>query len=246
MKNVVAIIQARVGSTRLPNKIFLDLKGQPVLIRVISRLQRSKHINKIVVASPDTPQNDIIEKFIKENFSDVGIYRGSENDVLDRYFKAAKEFSADIIVRITSDCPLIMSDIVDGVIDKLVKGKVDYAANVLGQRTYPRGLDVEVFTFAALEKIWQEAQDQADREHVTLYLRRHPEIFSTANLENKQNWSVYRLTLDEAEDYEVIKNIYNSLNNAELADLNKIIDFLKEHPEVVKINQTIEQKNAKY
>ena len=143
MKNIAAIIQARVGSTRLPNKIFLDLKGRPVLARVILRLQQSKYINKIIIASPDTPQNDIIHKFVKENFPAVGVCRGSENDVLDRYFKAAQESSADIIVRITSDCPLIMPSVVDGVVGELIMRKVDYAANVLGRRTFPRGLDVE-------------------------------------------------------------------------------------------------------
>ena len=118
--NIVCIIQARVGSSRLPNKIFLDLEGKPVLARVIERLQNSKFINKIVVASPDKEGDDKIEDFIHDNYKDVGVYRGSENDVLDRYYRAARIYKADVVMRITSDCPLIDPKVADKVIENFL------------------------------------------------------------------------------------------------------------------------------
>lgn len=246
-KNIVCIIQARTGSTRLPNKIFLDLEGRPVLARDIGRVKNSKLINKIVIASPDSAENDVIENFVKKNFPEVGIYRGSENDVLDRYYRAAKQYNADVIIRITSDCPLMDAEVVDKVIQAFLEKNVDYASNVLGERTYPRGLDVEVFSMAALERIWQEAKDKDDREHVTLYLRKHPEIFTACNVINNQNYSNYRLTLDEDADYKLIKLIYQKLmpENKNFG-LNEIIGLLEQEPNLAKINQHVEQKHAKY
>lgn len=245
--NIVCIIQARVGSSRLPNKIFLDLEGKPVLGRVIERLSNSELINKIVIASPDNKADDIIENFINDNYQDVGVYRGSENDVLDRYYQAAKKFKADVVIRITSDCPLIDPEVVDKVIKDYLDKKVEYASNVLGERTYPRGLDTEVFPFTALERIWQEAKDTDDREHVTLYIRKHPEFFRVANVKNDIDYSRFRLTLDEEKDYELIKIIYRKLFSAnENFGLQEIMELFKKEPDLARINLEIEQKNAKY
>jgi len=245
--NIACIIQARVGSSRLPNKIFLDLEGKPVLARVIERLRNSKLINKIVIASPDKEVDDIIEDFIRDNYEDVGIYRGSENDVLDRYYKAAKKFKADVITRITSDCPLIDSGVVDKIIKEFLEKRIDYVSNVLGERTYPRGFDIEVFSFTVLERIWQKAKDADDREHVTLYIRKHPELFRTANVKNDIDYSRFRLTLDETKDYELIKLIYKKFfhknNNF---GLREIMELFEKEPDLPKINLEIEQKNAKY
>ena len=245
--NMVCIIQARVGSNRLPNKIFLDLEGKPVLARVIERLQRSKFINKIVIASPDKKDDDKIEGFINNNYKDVGVYRGSENDVLDRYYQAAKIYKADVVVRITSDCPLIDPEVADKVIKDFLEKKVDYVSNVLGERTYPRGLDVEVFSFKALKKIWQEAKEPGDREHVTLYLRKHPEFFSASDVRSKENYSRFRLTLDEEKDYKLIKLVYKKLfpKNKNFG-LWEVVELFKKEPNLAKINSEIEQKNAKY
>jgi spore coat polysaccharide biosynthesis protein SpsF len=246
-KNIVCIIQARTGSTRLPNKIFLDLEGKSVLARVIERVKNSKLINKVVVASPDSSENDAIEEFIKKDFPEVGVYRGSENDVLDRYYQAAKRFNANIIIRITSDCPLIDARVLDKVIQAFIDKKVDYTANVLGKRTYPRGLDIEVFSFDALEKMWKEAKESDDREHVTLYLRKHPEIFSTYNIINDQDYSQYRLTLDEEDDYKLIKLIYKKLlPKNENFGLGEIVKLLEKEPDLAEINKEVEQKHAKY
>lgn len=247
MKNIVCIIQARTGSTRLPNKIFLDLAGKPVLARVLERLQKSNLISKIIVAIPVNLTDDVIEDYIQKNFPEVGVFRGSEDDVLDRYYQAAKAHKADIIVRITSDCPLIDSETVDKVIQTLIDKKVDYAANVLDARTYPRGLDTEVFSFEALEKIHQEAKEKDEREHVTLYIRKYPEFFSTCNVFNEQDYSSYRLTIDEEKDYSLIKIIYERLlpQNKNF-DLKEIVGLLKQNPELTKINQAVKQKNSKY
>lgn len=244
-KNIVCIIQARTTSTRLPNKIFLDLEGEAVLARVIQRLRKSKLINKIVIASPDSASNDAIEEFVVKNFSDVGSCRGSEDDVLDRYYTAAKKFNADIVIRITSDCPLIDAQVIDKVIEKFLDDKVDYAANVLGERTYPRGMDTEVFSFATLEKMWKQAEDKSEREHVTLYLHRHKEEFSTANVKNEEDFSGYRLTLDEEDDYKLIKEVYQELfpTNHDFG-LKDIINLLKRRPELAAINEHVEQKKC--
>lgn len=245
--NIVCIIQARVGSSRLPNKIFLDLEGKPVLARVIERLQRSQFINKIVIASPDKKDDDKVENFIYDNYRDVGIYRGSENDVLDRYYKAAEKFKADIIVRITSDCPLIDPEVVDKIIKNFLDKKIEYVSNVLGERTYPRGLDTEVFTFEVLKRIWREAREAGDREHVTLYLRKHPEFFRASSFRSKEDYSRFRLTLDEENDYELIKLVYkNIFQKNENFGLREIMELFKKEPSLAKINLAIEQKNAKY
>jgi len=246
-KNIVCIIQARVGSTRLPNKIFLEIEGKAVLGWDIERIEQSNLINKIVVASPDSPENDIIKNYVEKNYPQVGIYRGSENDVLDRYHAAAKKYKADVVIRITSDCPLIDAGVVDKVIQVFFDSNVDYASNVLGERNFPRGFDTEVFSFANLEKIWKEAKEKEDREHVTLYLRKHPELFTTSGVSNDKDYSFYRLTLDEQDDYELIKIIYQKLlpqNN--FFSLKEIIKLLEDNPELKKINEHVEQKYAKY
>ncbi len=245
-KNIVCIIQARVGSTRLPNKIFFDLRGKPVLGRVIERLQKSKLIDKIVITSPDSPANDVIEKYIKDNFSGVGVSRAPEKDVLNQYYQAAKKFGADVIVRITSDCPLIIPEVVDKVIQSFLDRNNDYVSNVLGKRTYPRGLDTEVFSFKALERIWNEGKEKDDREHVTIYLRKNPEKFSASNVEGEKDYSGYRLTLDEQKDYELIKTIYEKLDENKVMELELIIKFLEENPDLAKINQDVEQKYGRF
>jgi spore coat polysaccharide biosynthesis protein SpsF (cytidylyltransferase family) len=245
-KNVVCIVQARVGSTRLPGKIFLELKGKSVLGQDIERLKQAKLINKIVIACPDSKENDVIEKYVKENYPDIGIWRGSENDVLDRYYGAAKKYKADVAIRITSDCPLIVPEVVDRVIQAFLDRNDDYVSNVLGRRTYPRGLDTEVFSFAALERMWREGKEPDDREHVTIYLRKNPAKFSASNVEGDKDYSQYRLTLDVQKDYDLINAIYEALDEKEVLKLESIIKFLEKNPELAKINQEVEQKHGKF
>jgi len=155
--NIVVITQARVGSTRFPGKIMKEILGKKVLIHDLDRIKEMKTINKIVVATTDLEKDDSIINTVKKYNKDIGIYRGSEDDVLDRYYKAAKEFNANVIVRITSDCPLIDPNISDLVVETFLENKCDYCCNNM-PRTYPHGLDTEVFSFEALERAWREAR----------------------------------------------------------------------------------------
>ncbi|MBU0660588.1 glycosyltransferase family protein [Patescibacteria group bacterium] len=244
-KKIICIVQARTGSTRLPNKIFLDLQGKTVLGQVIDRLNYSKLITQIVIAAPNKKEDDVIEEFVKKNYEDVGIYRGSEDDVLDRYYQAAKKYNADVIIRITSDCPLIDSVEVDKVIQAYLDNGVDYCANILGKRTYPRGLDTEVFSWDVLSSIWHKALEKEDREHVTLYIRKHPKLYSTYNVEYIKDYSQYRITLDTPEDYALIQLLYKQLFPDKL-DIEYVVDMLESNQELIDINKHIKQKYGQY
>ncbi len=247
-KKIVCIIQARTGSTRLPSKVLLDLEGKPVLLRVIDRILQSKIIDQIVIATTKKIGDRRIVDLVGNYHPRVDIFLGSEDNVLDRYYQAAKKFKAKIIVRITSDCPLIDPEVVDKVISAFLREKeTDYAANVLGQRTYPRGLDVEVFSLAALKKMWQNAKNKDDREHVTLYLRKRPQLFKCKNVANDIDYSYHRWTLDEKADCKLIRIIYQKLYlknpNFRMKD---IIKLFEKNPKLIKINQYVEQKLSKF
>ncbi len=235
-----AIIQARIGSTRLPKKIFLPLSGKPILWHVYQRVKRSKMINDVIIATTDLPEDDLVENFCIEN--KINFFRGSSDNVLSRYYFAAKQFQSEIIVRITSDCPMIDSNIIDEIIKLFLVENADYASNVL-ERTFPRGYDTEVFSFNALEKTFFEAKQNFEREHVTPFIYNHPEIFKLVSYKTDKHYSSLRLTIDTQEDYNLIKIIFDSLfgvNN--FFGLNDVINFLKTKPELLKINQHIEQK----
>ncbi|MBI1866257.1 MAG: glycosyltransferase family protein [Candidatus Staskawiczbacteria bacterium] len=243
---IIAIIQARTSSTRLPGKVLLDLLGQPVLIRVVERVLKSKIINEIIVATTNKREDDVIAKLIQDyNNQKVTVFRGSEQNVLDRYFKAANYFNANIIVRITSDCPLIDPKVIDKVIDSFLTSDSDYVSNILDERTYPRGLDVEVFSFDTLKKVFELAKNQDDKEHVTLYIRKNSPLFKTKNIKNNKDYSFYRWTLDEKEDYELLKILYNNVypKNPNFT-MKDVILFFEKNPEIIKVNENIKQKNT--
>jgi spore coat polysaccharide biosynthesis protein SpsF (cytidylyltransferase family) len=162
----VAIIQARMGSTRLPGKVLMDLAGEPMLVRVVNRVRRAERLDEVVVATTASPSDDPIFEGCRQR--GWAVERGSEKDVLDRYYRAARAHHADVVVRITADCPFVDAGLIDQVVGAFLGGGYDYVSNVLEPRTYPRGLDVEVFRFSALEKAWQEDRDPSWREHVTL------------------------------------------------------------------------------
>jgi len=242
---VVCVIQARTTSTRLPNKIFKDLAGKPVLARVIDRVQAAQRIDQVVIAAPDNESNDSIETFVKETYPGVGLYRGSEDDVLDRYYQAASTFKADVVVRATSDCPLLDPGVIGKVVTEFLSAGVDYGANVLGERTYPRGLDIEVFTFDILKRMWDHATEPDDREHVTLHLRKAPEGFSTINVIGNRDLSKYRLTVDTQNDYDLIQWIFESLPEGK-RDFESVIALLEANPDKAMSNQHIKQKYGQY
>lgn len=241
--NVIAIIQARIGSTRLPKKVLLDLEGKTALEHVARRAQASKYVDGVVIATTVNIQDlAIVLLSAKLNIS---VYCGSENDVLDRYYQSARLFKADHIVRITSDCPVIDPKIVDEVIKLHLKRKADLTANVL-KETFPDGQDVEVFTFKALQKAWKNAKLVSQREHVTPYIKNNRKIFKLENLECKQNLYHKRWTLDNREDYLFLKQVYKNLyNKNSLFGMNEILKFLKDHPEIERINSHI-QRNEGY
>jgi len=244
-QKIVAIVQARVTSTRLPGKVFMDIKGKPMIWHVINRLKYSKKLDEIILTIPDTRENDELEKFAKKN--NIKYFRGSEKDVLSRYYEAARKFKADIIVRITSDCPLIDPRIVDVVVENHLNAKANYTSNTL-KRTFPRGLDVEVVSFEALEKTHKEATEDYQREHVTSYIYEHPEIFKLESVEaqGKLNRPELRITVDTEEDFQLIKEIYKHLYKPrKIFYAQDIIDLLETHPRLIKINIKVKQKNLR-
>jgi len=201
--NIVAIIQARMGSTRLPGKVMKTILDKHVILWDIDRVSLSKLIDEIVVAIPFGKQDDVIADTIEEYNNKILISRGSEDDVLDRYYNAAVQTNADVVVRITSDCPLIDPVVVDHVIEQFLNNDCDYCSNSL-QRTYPRGLDTEVFSFDALSKAWNESKKDYEREHVTPYIIENPDKFKLLNVSNTIDLSHLRWTLDTKEDFEFI------------------------------------------
>jgi len=241
--NIVAIIQARMRSTRLPGKIMKEILGKPVILWDLDRISISKLIDGIVVAIPYGKENDVIVDTIKECNDKIVTTRGSEDDVLDRYYQAAVQTNADVVVRITSDCPLIDPVIIDQVIKQFLDNNCDYCSNSL-IRTYPRGLDTEVFSFKVLEKAWNEAKKDYEREHVTPYIIENPDKFKLLNVANDINLSHLRWTLDTKEDFEFIDAIYQNIcPNKEMFLMSDILSLLDAKPELIKINQHIRQKS---
>ena len=229
------IIQARMGSSRLPGKVLMKSgNGMPLLYHVINQLRHCSKVKNLVIATTTNQEDDEIEKFADNN--SVNVFRGSEKDVLDRYFQCAKKYSFSTIVRITSDCPLIDPQIVDKVIERFFSGNYDYATNTL-IRTFPIGTDAEVFSFSALETAWKNAQLPSEREHVTPHLRNKGN-FKTINVENDINISNLRLTVDRIEDFELIKEILNNISTNPI-HLEDILELFSRKPELIEINKHI-------
>ncbi len=247
--STIAIIQARMNSTRLPGKVLLEIApGKSILECMLERVTASKSIDKIVVAVTENPKDVALVQFLEKIHQPYFV--GSEDDVLDRYYKTAKAFGAqkeDIIVRMTSDCPLIDPKIIDETIQFFRSGDYDYASNNLEPYTYPDGMDTEVFTFAALEKAWKEATETSHREHVTFYFWKNPEIFRIGQYRNSiSNQACYRLTLDYPEDYELLKRVYESLAPRKpIFTMKDILEFLDESPDIKKLTSEVE-RNASW
>lgn len=233
-KKVVAIVQARMGSQRLPGKTLMDICGKSLLEHIIQRIKRAKLIDRIVIATTTNSEDDVIVELA--NRLSVWVFRGSVSDVLDRYYRCAIEYDAEIIVRITADDPFKDPFILDKVLRVFIENDCDYVSNTL-KPTYPLGLDVEVFSFKALEKMWQKARSSEEREHVTLFIENHLEDFKVTNVENDSDFSYLRWTLDTIQDLEFTRTIYKSLyNDGEIFLMEDILYLLKNNPEVEKIN----------
>ena len=212
-KKIVVITQARVGSSRLPSKVLKIIGEQTLLDIHLKRLNRSKLANKIIVATTFEDGVDHILDIVKRN--NVNVFQGSTDDVLDRFYSAVKNEKADYVVRVTSDCPLIDPDLLDGIIQKTIEEELDYCSNQL-QEKFPDGQDVEVMTFSALEKAWSLTSVKSDREHVTPFIRNNSTfmngvIFKSADFPSDKNYNDVRMTVDEQKDFDAVAILVNEL-----------------------------------
>jgi len=235
---VVAIVQARMGSTRLPGKVLGDIQGHPMLSRVIERTRSAQTLDDVLVATTTDPADDPIVALCREHA--MPYFRGSELDVLDRYYQAALAHNAAVIVRITSDCPLIDPQVVDKVVSAFLAAKCDYASNCV-LRTYPRGLDTEVIGFRALERAWREARQPYERSHVTPYLYQTPGRFNILSVTGDEDYSAQRWTVDTPEDMKLVRAIYARMRGRNFL-WKDVIKLLEREPELAKINRSVAQK----
>jgi len=236
---VVAIVQARMGSARLPGKVLKDIEGETVLSRVIGRLRRATRIHELLVATTDSAADDAIVEECRK--CSVAVCRGDQVDVLDRYHRSAQFAKADIVVRITSDCPLIDPEITDKTIAAFLEVRPDYASNVL-VRTYPRGLDTEVISVFALARAWQAARKPYEREHVTPYIYEHPADFRLQSVTGDEDYSGSRWTLDTPEDLKFVRSVYARLKEYPRFSWRDVLDLVGREPELIAVNRAVMQK----
>ena len=236
---ILAIIQARMGSSRLPGKVLADIQGQPMLWRVIERVRVTTTVNDIVVATTTELADDVIASFCGEH--GVNFFRGSGSDVLDRYYRTACRYEAQAIVRITSDCPLIDPEIIDQTVRAYSAAQPDYASNTVA-RTYPRGLDTEVLTFTALESAWSEARESYQRAHVTPYLYENPSRFRIVSVTGDKDYSSHRWTVDTEQDLEFVRAIYSRGQGKEFR-LRDVLRMIEHEPHLSEINRSVVQKS---
>lgn len=267
---ILAIIQARMASSRLPGKVLMDIGGQPMLARVVERARRAKLLNQVVVATTRDHCDDPLTDFcISRRYPS---FRGSQFDVLDRFYQTAQVYGGDVIVRLTADCPLIDPDVIDETVHAFFWNKIvgtkkspttpktpasenfrmenafDFAANRLPppwKRTYPIGLDVEVCSFAALERAWKEADQPHHREHVMPYFYETQGRFQTHILEHIPDLGSYRWTVDTAEDLELIREIYKRFDNRDDFSWRDVLVLFEKEPQLAQINAHVQHKSMK-
>ena len=236
--NIIGIIQARMGSTRLPGKVLKPLAGRPMLWHVLKRAQAARRVDETVLATTTRREDRALAVVAKD--CGVSCFFGDENDVLDRYFEAAKLWQADVIVRITGDCPLLDPAVVDTVVVAYLAGNFDYVSNTI-EPTYPDGLDTEVCSFSALERAWREAKLPSEREHVTPYIWKHPDLFKISNVKAQMpnanvDLSSHRWTLDTPEDLEFLRLVISACEANGNCSLDAVMGILREHPDWRAIN----------
>jgi spore coat polysaccharide biosynthesis protein SpsF len=244
-RRICVILQARITSTRLIAKVLMEICNKPMIYLIIERLKHCKKIDDIILAIPDTYQNDILEEYATK----IGCHyaRGSENDVLSRYYQVAKQFDVTDIIRVTADCPLIDPRLVDFMVDYYLIEKVDYVT-IDVDKYFPRGLDAEIFSFETLKIVNMDAHQDYEREHVTPYIYGHPELFKIKFLEAEKKLTrpELRLTVDTQEDFNLVNEIYKNLYDKDkLFYADDVIDFLDAHPELLLINKFISQKKLR-
>lgn len=244
---VTAVIQARVGSSRLPGKVMYPLDGSPVLEHVIERVIQANRVDDIVVATTTEPPDDVLADYAPEFGADV--IRGSEQNVLSRFERATEQYEPDIIVRVTGDCPLVSPKFIDTAIERLRSTSADFVSAGVDW-TFPRGTTCEVFTASSFQRVAEASSDPQHLEHVTLYYHNNPDEFDLRNLpsselfedERFQNRTDLRLTLDEPEDYRLLETVYREVEHNELLNLPDVIDYIDQN-ELVGINESVNQKS---
>jgi len=229
----VAIVQARMGSARFPNKVMRPICGTPMIGLLLGRLAKAGRIDQIVLATSEDPKNEPLARYVHNLGYEV--FRGSEEDVLDRYHAAAKLYGADVVVRVTGDCPLIDPEVVDAVIDKFSDAGVDYASNCVPP-SYPDGLDAEVFSVQALEAAWTGAKNPFEREHVTPFIAESSQ-FTHATQVNASDESAARWTVDEPEDFEVVRKVFEEFHPRSDFSWTEVLALAREHPEWFAVNR---------
>tara|TARA_B100000683_G_scaffold273302_1_gene318604 strand:- start:2678 stop:3433 length:756 start_codon:yes stop_codon:yes gene_type:complete len=237
--DVLAITQARLGSSRLPQKVAKTILGQSLLEIHIKRVNKSKNIEQLLIATTDSIDDDLIIDIAK--LINVPFFRGSTNNVLDRFYQAASMFKPSWVVRLTADCPLIDSKIIDDIIDCAKSKNVDYCSNTLNP-TFPDGMDVEVFRFSALKRAWEESKLQSEKEHVTPYINKNSsynngKLFSSYSFERSISLADIRLTVDEPVDFLVIKTIIEKMGLNE--DWEKYAEFYLSNKDIARLNSDI-------
>jgi spore coat polysaccharide biosynthesis protein SpsF len=256
----VAIIQGRMAASRLPGKVLADICGQLMLVRVIERTRRAVVVDEVLAATTTDPTDDPVADFCREQ--SYPCFRGSQYDVLDRYYQAAQVAQADILVRITADCPLIDPQLIDRTVSEFIKANADFAANRLPppwHRTYPIGLDVEVCTLSGLERVWKEADQPHQREHVMPYFYegipadatvttepvthyRSPRGFQVVYLNNSQDYGSMRWTVDTPEDLELIRRVYRHFGGRDDFSWLDVLDLFQREPQLARINAAVHHK----
>ena len=242
MKKIVCIVQARMSSTRLPGKVLLKLGDRTVLGQVLNQLSFSKRINECVIATSTSNEDNVIEKWAINN--NIKYFRGDLEDVLKRFYLTAKNFGANIVVRITADCPLIDPEVVDAVVGLYISKIADYASNA-DPPTFPDGLDTEVFSFKVLQNANKNAKLRSEREHVTPYIRNNPLLFKSVNLQSNVNYAHLRWTLDNPEDYDLIKKIYTYLEKKKsFIHWRDVLNLFHKNPQLRSMNRHIKRNEG--
>ena len=235
MSLTCAIIQARLGSTRLPGKVLADIHGKPMIWWMLQRLYRCQTFSRIILATTTNTEDDRLVSWMSEN-TDILVFCGSENDLVDRYYSCSKSVGAETIVRITADDPLKDPGIVDKAVSMFKSANYDYLSNCI-EPTYPEGLDVEIFSFEALDRVWNKATLKSDREHLTTYMINNAHEFKLGNFTYNRDLSSWRWTVDKQSDLDLMRKIFGEFKSNPEVNFEKVIAFLERHPELVLLNQ---------
>lgn len=239
---VLAILQARVSSSRLPGKVLLPILGKPMLQHQLERLATAGMIDKLVVATSDWESDEPLVALCHK--AGVDCFRGSLEDVLDRFYQCARRYQPDVVVRLTGDCPLADPQVIDEIVQYLVENDYDYVSNSL-EPSFPDGLDVEAFRFTVLESAWREAKLPSQREHVTPFIWQQPDRFKIGSFKSETDLSHLRWTVDEPDDFELVKAIYEGLYPGNrMFTTEEILRFLRDNPDLLRLNACMDRNEG--